>query len=319
MKAVTKKKKLSWKKKKIVTAYLFLLPWIIGLLVFFLPPVLDTMYCSFFTFTLDRSTGLTWNGIENFKTLFNPLEEVLKLFTSSIIEVLYTIPVVLIFSLFIALILNSKFKGRSLVRIIFFLPLIFGLPVIKIILESNAANEMLDNAVSKGGASLGILNVTNAVNFIYDSGLPTEFLDPIINSINSIFEIVTYTGVQILLFLAALQTVDKSLYEVAEIEGANKYEAFFKVTLPSVLPAMKTVIAFTIIDAFARSSIVSYISSAGMSRYAMGVSCALSFSIIIVTLVMLIVFILIIPKGGNEIGQKYKLPKSRSKRKKSLS
>ena len=159
-----KRKPLTWKKKKIIAAYLFLAPWIIGLLVFFLPPVLDTMYCSFFTFTLDRSTGLTWNGIENFKTLFNPLEEILKLFTSSIIEVLYTIPIVLIFSLFIALILNSKFKGRAVVRTIFFLPLIFGLPVIKIILASNVANEMIDNAVSKGGASLGILNVTTNLN-----------------------------------------------------------------------------------------------------------------------------------------------------------
>ena len=295
-----KYQKLPFSKKKKVIAYFFLLPWLVGLLVFFLPPLVDTLYSSFFTFSIDRLTGMTWCGLENFKTLFNPAESMLQTFIDSMVEVLYTIPIALIFSLFIALILNSKFKGRSIVRVIFFLPLIFGLNVINIVLENNPVNGMMDNEVSTGGSALGVLSVNGLVNFISESGIPDIIMQPIVSSINSIFSIITFTGVQILLFLAALQSIDKTLYEVAAIEGCNKYESFWKITLPMVLPSMKIVVVYTIIDAVSRSDIVAYLSTPAMSRYPQGVTSATSFMIILFSLVTILVSILIIPKGGGE-------------------
>ncbi len=309
------KKKLAFKKKKIVTAYLFILPWVLGLIIFFLPPVIDTLYSSFCNYSIDRSTGMTFIGLDNFKTLFNPAESILKILIASFTEVLYTIPVALIFSLFIAIILNSKFKGRGIIRTIFFLPLIFGLNIINVVVKSNPVNAMMDNEILKGGSSLKLFSVDNAVSFIYKSGLPIEFLNPIISSINSIFSIITFTGVQILLFLAALQSIDKTLYEVAEIEGANKYECFWKITLPSVLPAMRIVVVYTVIDAVLRTKAIAFISSAEASRYTQGVISALSFLIIFTSLVLILIFIAIIPKGGHEIDNK-KLRTSKTKVKK---
>lgn len=293
-------RKLPFNKKKKLIAYFFLIPWLIGIIVFFLPPLIDTLYSAFFSFSLDRNTGMVWVGFGNFKTLFNPVEPILSIFVSSLLEVLYTIPISLIFSLFIALILNSKFRGRGIVRTIFFLPIVLGLNVINIVLENNPVRGLLDNEVSSGGTSLGVLSVSSLLGFIYDSGIPEVIINPIVSSINSIFSIVTFTGVQILLFLAALQSIDKTLYEVAAIEGCNKYESFWKITLPMVLPAMKIVIVYTIIDAMSRSEIVAYLSSVGMARYSQGVYSATSFMIIIITLLLIMIGILIIPKGVGE-------------------
>ena len=295
-----KYQKLPFSKKKKVIAYFFLLPWLIGLFVFFLPPLFDTLYSSFFSFSIDRTTGMTWCGFDNFKTLFNPVEAMLQIYIDSMVEVIYTIPIALIFSLFIALILNSNFKGRGVVRAIFFLPLIFGLNVINVVLENNPVNGMMDNEVSSGGSALGVLSVNGLVNFISESGIPDVIMQPIVSSINSIFSIITFTGVQILLFLAALQSIDKTLYEVAAIEGCNKYESFWKITLPMVLPSMKIVVVYTIIDAVARSEIVAYLSSPAMSRYPQGVTSATSFMIILFSLVAILISVLIIPKGGGE-------------------
>ena len=295
-----KYKKLPFRKQKKIIAYIFLLPWLIGLAVFFLPPLFDTLYSSFFTFSLNRDTGMTFCGFSNFQKLFNPNEPMLDVFLTSFGTILYNIPVCLIFSLFIALILNSNFRGRSVVRTIFFLPLILGLNVISIVMANNPVNGLMDNEVSTSGAVLGILSADSVVNFIAEAGIPEAILKPIITSINSIFEIITFTGVQILLFLAALQSIDSTLYEVAEIEGCNKYESFWKITLPMVLPSMKVVVVYTVIDCLARSKIVAYLSSDSMSRYAPGVSAATSFMLIIVTLLIILISVAIIPKGGGE-------------------
>ncbi|HOA79396.1 MAG TPA: sugar ABC transporter permease, partial [Bacilli bacterium] len=249
---------------------------------------------------IDRNTGMKWAGFQNFRTFFNPNETILTSAINSLVEVLYTIPVALIFSLFIALILNSKFKGRGIVRTIFFLPLIFGLKVIHVVMANNPTLALLDNEVSTSGSVMGVLSVSSVVQFLYDSGLPRGFLDAIISPINRIFSIITFTGVQILLFLAALQSIDKKLYEVAAIEGCNKYESFWKITLPMVFPTMKIVVVYTIIDTISRSEIVSYLSSNAMSRYAPGVASATSFLIILTSLVLIALSVLLIPKGGGE-------------------
>ncbi|MFA7529961.1 MAG: sugar ABC transporter permease [Bacilli bacterium] len=293
-------KKLPFKKQKKIVAYIFLLPWLVGLIVFFLPPLIDTLYSSFFSYNIDRNTGMKWAGFQNFRTFFNPNETILTSAINSLVEVLYTIPVALIFSLFIALILNSKFKGRGIVRTIFFLPLIFGLKVIHVVMANNPTLALLDNEVSTSGSVMGVLSVSSVVQFLYDSGLPRGFLDAIISPINRIFSIITFTGVQILLFLAALQSIDKKLYEVAAIEGCNKYESFWKITLPMVFPTMKIVVVYTIIDTISRSEIVSYLSSNAMSRYAPGVASATSFLIILTSLVLIALSVLLIPKGGGE-------------------
>lgn len=285
-KLMFRQKRTTLAKKKSRVAYIFLIPWFIGVIVFFLPPFLDSVFVSFFDFSLDRQSGLTFIGFTNYISLFRPSEAFITTFVNTLIELAYTIPITVIFSLFIALILNSKFVGRGIVRTIFFMPLILGLGIISFAITNNAVNSVLDHEVTTSGELLGLFSVNIMSDFFVNIGIPQSILNPITSSINSIFTVISFSGVQILLFLAALQSIDKTLFDVAQVEGANAYESFWKITFPMVIPQMKTVVIFTIIDAIARSEVVYHLSY-NMGRYSGGIQAAGGTVIILLTLTLL--------------------------------
>jgi ABC-type sugar transport system permease subunit len=161
--------------------------------------------------------------------------------------------VITIFSLLIAVMLNGDFKGRGFVRAVFFLPVVFNSEALDTALE---ATQAIDSVLSSAGTESGELaKLFNLAQFMQQIGLPVWLVKFLSDITGAIYRTITYSGVQILVFLAAIQSVPGHLYEAAKIEGATAYESFWKITLPMVSPQIITVVVYTIVDSFLRSGI----------------------------------------------------------------
>jgi ABC-type sugar transport system permease subunit len=260
-------KRLPYKTKTRIYGFTFVLPWVIGFLVFFITPLFNTLYWSFSNVIIPDEGGrlAVFNGFENLNNLFNEMlttdnEPMLRLFIEDDQRVMINTPLIVIFSLFAALLLNMKFKGRGLARVIFFLPIVLGLEVVLDMLQITTGGDIAQVA---GEAQTQTLFLNRQIRYmlIEFSGLPTFLINIVTTTISQVFQILALSGVQILIFLAGLQSLDKSLYEVAEIEGANKYESFWKITLPMLSPIVLFVAIYTIVDLFLQSPIANEIMS----------------------------------------------------------
>jgi ABC-type sugar transport system permease subunit len=254
-----KNRRLTLRQKRAITGLLFITPWLIGFIVYYLRSfVLTTQFSLSYIKVMD--TGgytATFVGLDNYKyallehTTFN------QVLTNSIRNVLIDVPFITFFSLFIALLLNAKFKGRGLVRAIFFLPILLGSGAVKESLElateaiQGGATTMISDIAQTSG-----LNVDYFLDVLLDIGIPDRMVDYIISIIGRIYEVVRASGIQIIIFIAALQSVSPSLYEVSKIEGATPYETFWKVTFPMVSPLIITNVVYTIVDYFVNSDVV---------------------------------------------------------------
>jgi ABC-type sugar transport system permease subunit len=190
-----------------------------------------------------------------------------------------------------AILLNSKFKGRGLVRTIFFLPILLGSGAVLETLELATQNiQGGAAAMSTEMAPVAGVNVDYFLSILLEVGLPVRLLDFIVGLVGGIYEIVRASSVQIIIFIAALQSVSPSLYEVSKIEGATPYETFWKVTFPMVSPLILTNVVYTIVDKFVNSQVVDIAYSTAFTNYNYGLSSAMSvISTVIVCLILLIV------------------------------
>jgi ABC-type sugar transport system permease subunit len=262
MTGAKKRKGMTLSRRRAITGLLFVSPFIFGFLVFYLLSLLMTLNFAFSETTLE---GLGYStrfiGFDNFVYAFTEHPRFNQVLVESIINMIVDLPLIIFFSLFIALILNQKFKGRTVARAIFFLPVLLNAPAIFGALETirammlggatPAPSSMLDAAGSGGGIS-----VVYYVMLLRDFGLPNTLLEYIIGAVVRINYVITMSGVQIIIFLAALQSISPALYEVAKIEGATPYETFWKVTFPMVSPLLVTNMVYTVIDSFINSRVL---------------------------------------------------------------
>lgn len=218
---------------------LFLAPWIIGFLVFMAFPIVYSFYMSFHHVRM-LATGIEikFRGLENYKyVLFTDGSVFYNNLIPFLREALFMIPVILVFSLLVAIMLNRKFAGRLFFRIVFFLPVIF------------TTGEVVYEFISQGEGNIGFLERYNAASYIRDI-FPGDWASSIISVMNSIVLVLWYSGVQILLFLAGRQTISGSVYEAARIDGASPWETFWKITLPGMAPFILLNAIYTIVDLF---------------------------------------------------------------------
>ncbi len=287
-----------YKRQKHIWAAIFLAPWVIGFLMFFLIPFVRSFYFSFFELE-GTPEGIikTFVGFHNY---YYALNEQVTASTSFRVELLNTtldaiinIPVLLIFSLFIAVMLNMEFKGRAFVRAIFFIP---------VILNSAAVTSALG-----GGDLMATLLEEQGINQIFDleyyllqTGMMPWLITFIVGLIDRIYAILSLAGVPILLFLASIQSVPKHLYEAAKIEGATGYEMFWLITLPNVSPHIITVTVYALVDTFLTSSVSQIISEELGYSDKWGQSAAMAW--IYVTIIMMILLLMAIIAKAMKIG-----------------
>ena len=242
-----KRRHMSYERKKQYVGLLFVLPWVIGLLYFFISPVIFSLINSFCQ--MDVTSGFyhfTYKGFSYYKSVLFIDQSTIQQIVSSVGELFYNVPMILVFSLFIAVILNQEFRGRLIMRAIFFLPLITtGGVVMKIITGDGMAQSMMNGS---GGSAL--FQVTSIEEMMLNSGIPIEITEFVFEFINNIFALIWKSGIQILLLLAGLQTVSGAMYEAASIEGATGWEIFWKITLPTLYPVLTLALVYTVIDSF---------------------------------------------------------------------
>lgn len=244
-----KKIKMTNERRSSWTGFLFTLPWIIGFVYFFLLPFIKAILYSFSSINManmgESGFELTWVGWYNYeKTLFTDSEN-LRMIITSVGEMVATVVVVVIFSLFIAIVLNQKFRGRGIVRAVFALPIIISSGVIIYLLKQNVLQQNMD-----AETTTAIFQATDALKFLTEAGIPQGIVTFFESIVNGVFDMVWNSGMQIILFLSALQTIPSSSYEAAKVEGASAWESFWFVTFPMIGPFLLVNIIYTIIDSF---------------------------------------------------------------------
>ena len=253
--------KIPYEKKKGLYGYGFIALWFIGTLWLFIMPVLTSLWYSLCnTKLLDKAgaleVGMTsagiyteWNGFHNFTKAFTIDTTFLPKLGTALGEILPNTIVIMIFSLFIAVILNQKFRGRTLARAIFFLPVLIATgPVISVI-----NGDMTSQGVSDAAQFSTLFKtdlVTELMEFLGIYNLNQTFTDIIKDITSGVLNLVWNSGIQILIFLSALQTIPPSAKEAASIEGATAWEFFWKITFPYISPMILSNLVYTVIDAF---------------------------------------------------------------------
>ena len=296
-------RKLSLTHRRMVVGYLFILPWIIGFILFYVRSIILTGQFSFSELTVDPNVGgysLRFVGLENYIKAFREHPSFKQVLTTSVTNMLVDVPLVTFFSLFMAILLNQKFRGRAIFRAIFFMP---------IILNSGAITEMMSLAqtMMNGGISPTageLANQANAGSLAFDIdylvsmfmnlGLPARFVNYLSGAVGRINEIISASGVQIIIFIAALQSIQPSMYEVAKIEGATGYETFWKVTFPMVMPHIITNVVYTIVDSFTNSEVVTlaYDTTFKTTNYGLGSTFSIISTVITCGILVIIVYLL---------------------------
>ncbi|MBQ3912190.1 MAG: sugar ABC transporter permease [Lachnospiraceae bacterium] len=246
-----KNKQKNLAKRRAVSGYLFILPFIIGFLFFMVKPFFQSLYMSFCKVDISaQGVAYTFNGLENYRRAFFVDPEFNQMLTDEIWRMVINSISTIIFSLFVALMLNRQFKGRAFVRAVFFLPVIFSSGII---VGLDANNAVLSSMAQSAEAGTG--NSVTAVleQILTSADIGSGFMDTIFEVVNRVYDIAIASGIQIIIFLSALQTIPKSMYEAAEIEGCTKWESLWKITMPMISSMFLVNWIYTIIDFFTKT------------------------------------------------------------------
>ncbi len=290
------KRKMSLTKKRSMSAYLFLLPWLIGVLVVFAVPLALSISFSFSEVTVDNGYALKFVGLENFRYAFFGDEKFLQYFASTIGDLLYEVPIILVYSFLVAVLLKEKFPGVTAFKFIFFLPVILSSDLFFGLLNNfgTVTSSTLDSVMNS--ASSGMLESLNLAKYLTKLGLSTEVVDMLTGPVDKVYEIVTCSGIQIFIFLAGIYSVPPDLYEAAHVEGANAWEKFWMITFPMVMPMILVNVVYSIVDTFISESnlVMEYVYELSFKNFNFGLSsaiCWIYFTVIAV--ILAIVFVVI--------------------------
>ena len=265
------KRKSSLEARKARAGYVFVAPFVLGILLVYLPILLDSIWFSFSEITVVEGVQqFNYVGFRYYKSAFSTGSEFPEKLLASLQELLLQVPSIIIFSLFIAVVLNQKMLGRAVFRAIFFIPVIISTGLMESI---NAQDKMSSSnmsgvdtgagAVDGGDAGQQVLSALDIEALFKNMAIGGQLVDIVVSLVNNIYSIINYSGVQMLIFLAALQSISPSIYEACRIDGATGWETFWKVTFPMISPMILVNTIYTIIDSFTRSknTMMSYIGS----------------------------------------------------------
>lgn len=291
-----KKRRITLTQRRALLGIVFILPWLLGFIFLFASPLIQSVKFSFSELNIaPGGYELSYNGIDNFHNALFIDPNYNRILTESITNMALNVPLILFFSLFSAVLLNQKFKGRPLARAIFFLPVILASGAVASAQEAGLISMTGSSEIAEElGKQQNGFDITSLSRLLDSAGLPGWLIDYIIGGVERIYEIIRSSGVQILIFLAALQSVPQAMYEVAKIEGATPYEAFWKITFPMVSPLILTNIIYTIIDSFSNSDVTQTIYQTAFTAGNFGLSAAMSWLYtIVVSLILAIIGILV--------------------------
>lgn len=271
------------------TGWLFVLPFVIGFIWLFFKPLLESL-----NYTFNRvkvgSNGLeqTWIGLENWKYMSTEDAAFIQDLITMSSEMLIQILVIMFISIFLAVLLTDKFPGRLLFRTCLFLPMIFGAaPVLNAFATLGGSTEMSQGSnafVTMSGEMSGFVK-----EIINSFGILTPVIEKFTAYAGTLFNLLWSTSLQIIIFIIGLQAIPPHLYEVAKMEGATKWETFWKITFPLLTPSMLLCLIYSIVDYFNKSTnpIVMMIEENMMSR--LDYACTQSWAYAVMVFIIVIV------------------------------
>jgi ABC-type sugar transport system permease subunit len=291
---VTKKKNrltLTLEGKNAVAGYIFILPFLTGFLAFMAFPILESLRMVFSEVNIDtvkHGFSMDFTGLANLKRVFLVDPEFNRLLTEEVGRMLLIVPAIIIFSLFIALILNQEFTARGFTRAVFFLPVILSSGVM-IGLETN--NSLLNNMaeiIQRGNSMKS--SITGVLeDILVTEGAGSDFMEYIFDIVNQVYDIAMASGIQIIIFLSALQTIPASMFEAAKLEGATAWECFWKITFPMVSPLILVNVIYSVVDYFIRTDnrVMEKINITFMRRMEYGFSTAMAWVYFLAVIVII--------------------------------
>lgn len=227
--------------------FMFILPWILGLIMFFFIPLVQSIIYSFSSVTIkEDGVNMKWVGFENYIEIIKRDKDYMTNLKASLGEFAYALPIILILSLILAMMLNQKFRGRIFFRALYFLPVIIATGQVMNFIFRTTDESLTEMGVS-GGMSSGMITVEDLTRVL---NMSTEVAEFISSAINDIFNLVWSCGIQIVLFLSGLQSIPGSLYEASKVEGATKWEEFWFITFPMLSRITLLVGVFTMVELF---------------------------------------------------------------------
>ncbi|HPA60749.1 MAG TPA: sugar ABC transporter permease [Clostridia bacterium] len=250
--SIIKKRQITIRSRRALSGYLFIAPFLFGFLVFMVRPMIQSMIMSFHNVTLSAQTGITHTpvGWGNYLYAFTIDPEFNQLLVDEIVRMVTHSLATMVLAFMIALLLNQRFKGRGLARAIFFLPVILSSGVL-VGIETN--NSLIIGMKELIAESNNMNFGTTLFNLLSTTGIGTQTLDVVYDLLSSVYDIVMASGIQIVIFLSGLQTIPRSMYEAAEMEGTSAWESFWMVTFPIISPLLIVNMIYTIIDFFMKT------------------------------------------------------------------
>ncbi|MBO5846691.1 MAG: sugar ABC transporter permease [Clostridia bacterium] len=256
-----RRKIASLDRRKARAGWFFVLPFLIGFVLIYLPIVWQSIEISFSKIQIGGASGsydMIPVGFKNYIEAIQVDPQFTQVLVTGLGNLLIDIPAILIFSLFMAIMLNTKMVGRAVFRSIFFIPVVLSTGI----MENIAALDVLTDYMESGegiddgsGQSKDALVSADDLALLFaNMKVGTELVDIVTQMVNNIFEIVNRSGVQMLIFLAALQSISPAIYESCKIDGATAWETFWKITLPMISPMILVNGVYTIIDSFTTES-----------------------------------------------------------------
>ena len=243
--------------------YFFIFPLILGILFVFLPNLITTFQFSMNDVQINGSEGysLSFRGFEYYIIALTRDANFIPYTISAFKDLLINVPVILIFSMLMASILNQKFHGRAVARAIFFIPVLLSTGILSEI-EGYIMGNISNAGLNTGGSLDSVLNF-NMGEFLASMNF-NDFLIGIVESaVSNIYTVLKSSGMQIYIFLAGIQEIPDYLYEAAQIEGCSKWEAFWKITFPMLSPQIAVNLIYTIVDVGQGSRPLYYASTLG--------------------------------------------------------
>lgn len=283
--------------------YLFLIPLIIGLVWFFIIPVVQSLIFSFCDVGLSEETAgykLTWNNFASYNEILNHNADYKPSVTTSVLSMIGQAPLIIIFSFFMASILNQEFKGRTVFRVIMFLPVVIvsatlvELDSVDFLQQSMGGSASYKDSFGGGMTSFS----TTFTQYLQEVGLSAEITESIQTVVDGVYDIIRLSAIQILVLLTGMQSISPSLYEAAKVEGGTAWENFWKITFPMVSPLILTCVIYTIIDSFTSSenTIMSMIESEAFTRGNFSTSSVMAWIYFVIVIVILAVVSFLISK-----------------------
>lgn len=248
---------MSLERKNSLFGYVFTLPIIIGLAFVYLPVLFQSLTYSFGDISIAQNGWqVSWVGWQNYHQALFVEEGFIRTVVESIASLLPQILIVIIFAFFMANILNQKFRGRTVARVIFFIPVIISTGIIS---QLDSMTSMLDvyssgSKMETGGAGGSTMFGYQQIEELVQSTLNNADLSNIVlGAVDGLYSVITSSGVQMLVFLAGLQGISINMYEAAKVEGATGWEVFWKISFPMISPLILVNLIYTVIDLFLKS------------------------------------------------------------------